>query len=356
MNDIQDTILSYNRDNELTPNLNTYKITYYDQTNNTLLYQSPTNIPYNTVIQEVLPLFPSSEIPSFNPKDSHIIIAKIFVPSSDLVPLNDTSTIEQLFFNEMAYDDGTAEMAYGVGGEGLKKIAVKYNLKTKDTLAAIKIHFSHINQDVSDIKFNLKIWKDIDLKNQKENLLKTLPNVYPQYIDLRNQFYVFGLDTPLEVNDSFYIGFEQNDTRNMEIGLDRNTSEGLKNTFVFVNNAWTLPSVETDASPMIRAILDGKRDFRAQYDNATKDFNTLTDIDISVFPNPFVSYIELDFPPNLFIYQAEYNIFNTLGGVVKSGILTHLDYKIDLQDLAPGTYFLNMVSADKVFRKTIIKK
>ncbi|MEZ4916285.1 MAG: hypothetical protein R2836_04800 [Chitinophagales bacterium] len=57
----------------------------------------------------------------------------------------------------MAYDDGSAERAYGIDGSPneLKKFAYKFSVAHPDTLAGIQIHFTNIDQNVDDLVFNL---------------------------------------------------------------------------------------------------------------------------------------------------------------------------------------------------------
>ena len=91
--------------------------------------------------------------------DSNYVTTKIFFDNGDNFITNDTATTRQFFFNEMAYDDGSAEWAYGLQGLGTKKVAYRYFIPNKDTLAAVKILFSNIDVPVSSLLFNLTIWK-----------------------------------------------------------------------------------------------------------------------------------------------------------------------------------------------------
>src|SRR5262249_44557153 len=55
---------------------------------------------------------------------------------------NDSITRYQLFSREMAYDDGTAEIAYRLTGSPAS-VAQEYHLNTPDTLRGVRILFSH---------------------------------------------------------------------------------------------------------------------------------------------------------------------------------------------------------------------
>ena len=75
---------------------------------------------------------------------------------------NDTIIHHQIFENYYAYDDGSAEAAYGLVGQGAE-LAFRFVLPdgiSNDTLRSVKMHFSPSVNDVSGDPFFIQIWED----------------------------------------------------------------------------------------------------------------------------------------------------------------------------------------------------
>ena len=335
--DLKDTIIACNRN--IIPNnpiLNQYSIQCDDVSTGTNYFQT-TGLPYTTSFLNQFILEPSVQlgIPS-SLSDNSVILTKIFVDASgDDFRMNDTASHYQVFGKEMAYDDGSAEMAYGLQGLGLKKVAYKFLLPLQDTLSAIKIMFSNIDVDVSSLVFNIDIWKSIVVDSSKtELLLKSISNQKAHYIDTLNQFFVFPLDTQLIVEDSIYVGWTQSDEKNLQIGYDCNSTLGRQHTYIFTNNTWTRSNVITPGSPMIRLLLDGNYKSSASAREALKDDKEIIDL----FPNPASEYVNLQLnSPRRSIVR----IFNLLGRELYHDEIRQ-DSKIDLMNFDSGIYIVTI--------------
>ena len=112
--------------------------------------------PTNTQNEEWL--IPLSQIKDGGPGKDGIpsIDNPRFLSVTNSTFLNDTLRSNLLFDNVMAYDDGSAERAYGLNGGGtdVKKFAYEFNIATQDTLAAIQIHFSNVDVNVDNLVFS----------------------------------------------------------------------------------------------------------------------------------------------------------------------------------------------------------
>lgn len=338
--DLKDTLTAWNRNIPGAGIFGLYKYLCKNEKTNTTFGQNSPGIPYRQ--DPLVPLYLKSNTELNFPlavSDSTTITTKIYLDQSDVYTSNDTATHRQLFFNEMAYDDGTAEAAYGVEGLGIKKIAYKFLIPRKDTLAAIKILFSNIDYPVNNLLFNLNIWKSIGYNGQVEKIVKTRSNLKPIYRDTMNGFITFGLDTPIEVQDTIYVGWTQTDERNIQIGFDRNNINGRKNLFLFAENKWSKSNLgNTDqflGSPMIRLILDGKRNYRPISSINSSEVIKI-ERDISIYPNPasdFVNFESDDFK------EKEISIFDLLGKKLYSTLFKH-EFKADLSELNSGMYIV----------------
>lgn len=84
----------------------------------------------------------------------------------------------------------------------------------------------------------------------------------------------------------------------------------------------------------------------------TSTFDIATDNEIKVFPNPASGEINIDLPNDLM--DTDYQLFNTLGMLIKDGNIDNQTMTISTSDLAAGVYFLTI---DHVYtRKVLIKK
>lgn len=350
--DLKDTLFAFNNNNDatLTPVMD-YVIKVDNLNTNLNLYTSNT-VPFiaakNFSISSGVNVF---NIPN-SISDSTTLSFKYYTLQGDNIITNDTAQHKQLFFNEIAYDDGTAEMAYGIQGFGLKKVAMKYVIPFQDTLAAIKIMFSNINEDVSNLIFNLQVWSKIDIYSNKETVLKTINNKKPIYVDTMNHFAIFGLDTPVIVKDSFYIGWVQSDERNLQIGYDRNHPNGIEKMLIFTDNNWKLTSVILPGSPMIRAILDGTRDYSAIDSNENNIAENQKLESILVYPNPFIDQIQIQFEND---FKSIYSIFDLNGRLHHSGTLNRKENTIEVSNLSQGWYLLKIQTENQTITKKIYK-
>lgn len=254
---------------------------------------------------------------------------------------NDTLFNEICFGNVMAYDDGSAERAYGVQGgnpNDVKKFAYEFNVSTPDTLAAIQIHFSNIDQDVSNLVFSLYVWDSIQLNTilPFENIIGTIENKRPVYIDERNGFATFVFDTAITVSGKFYVGWAQLDNRNLQIGYDLNSTKGRDHMYLFLNNQWRPSTINTPGSPMMRVILDGS------FPLDTPDFTSISnvlhkDVNLKVYPNPTNSDLNIVVPDS--IRDFEIKMYDFAG---KQVLAENNLSKVNVNRLVQGMYFIQL--------------
>ena len=258
--------------------------------------------------------------------------------SNNTLKSNDTLNKRFPFYNVLAYDDGSAERAYGVqGGSGVKKFAYEFNINEPDTLAAIQIHFSNIDQDVSGLVFSLYAWDSLEMGviSPFENELASIENKTPDYIDYHNGFATFAFDSGIVVQDKFYIGWAQIDNSNIQIGYDVNSKKGRDHMFIYTNNRWAASTVSLSGSPMIRAILDGSYPF----ENPVSIREVATQKQLHLYPNPAQDVLYFGVEENR---DWEYAVHDAYGRTVLIGELEN--NRIKLMDLQGGVYFIKMTN------------
>jgi hypothetical protein len=162
-------------------------------------------------------------------------------PSDDINPWNDTLLVEQAFRNYYAYDDGTAERAYGLIGTGAK-LAQRYETFEPDTLYAVYIHWAFVNGGVGDKFFSLIVFQSIDTTGltDSDSVLYQEDFLVPRYPDSINGWHVYRLDEPVPVDGIFYIGWLQSQEDLLNVGFDRNT-DASQELWFNLGDAW-LPS------------------------------------------------------------------------------------------------------------------
>lgn len=136
---------------------------------------------------------------------------------------NDTIYFDQVFENCYAYDDGTAEAAYGPQASNAK-LAYKFHLPQADTLRAIRIHFEPDVYNVTSHPFFLSVWDATGPGGVPGNLIiENSTFHFPVYVDANNGFYEYPLDNKVVVSGYYYIGWRQLDQDKLNIGFDFNT-------------------------------------------------------------------------------------------------------------------------------------
>jgi len=283
--------------------------------------------------------------------DSVAVFMKEWISPLDILRTNDTVAATQVFANELAYDDGTAEKAYGLFGDPnkIKKFAYEFNLNKTDTLTGFKIFFTNIDENVSNLVFQFNIWDSLVLQqfNPPAPIWES-NNRTPQYIDSINGFAVYRLDTALIVNKKIYFGWTQDDFRNLQIGYDRNSSKGCGHYFIYTNATWKQSSIcqTLPGSVMIHLLFGDTSKIMPTH---IKDIRKET-LDVSVYPNPTkgLLYIQSNIAPG----NCEIKLLDILGSVRMSKLLS--SNMVDMQPLENGMYLLYI--KDTVSGRTAIKK
>ena len=250
--------------------------------------------------------------------------------------LNDSTFGEQVFENYYAYDDGTAERAYGVTGEqGL--LAYRFNTYQADSLVAIQIHFVPSVVDVSNNLFLLSVWED---NNGEPGSLLYEDEFFfprqPKYTSLRNKFttYYFKDTMKVGVGETFYIGMRQIDEERLNIGYDKNTDvSGEVFWSVDGGNVWNNASFP--GALLMRPVVTSKMDYLLGVSN-TETSIVREDVELQVYPNP--SSHSISFKSNI-NGDLEYEMISLNGRTL---FKTRNSNNIDISTYEPGIYLIRM--------------
>lgn len=312
---------------------------------------------FNANPYDTLQVYPSAQFSNYPsaPLDSFVLWSQIYMHTLDALPANDTIRQTQIFSNIMAYDDGSAEKAFGLtGGDDVKKFAYEFDLNYPDTLVGFQIMFTQAEANVSDLVFDFDVWDSIQLNNYTwmDTPVYTFVNQLPYYIDSMNGYTTYLFDSSIHITGKkVYIGWDQTDSRRLQVGYDVNDTFGHPHMFTYFEGKWDSAYVQPAGSPMIRAI------FRHYY-GISSDLASIKNIPggdntLDLYPNPTSGLVYFHASRAAASYAVD--VYNSMGQLAASEpVVTN---QLDLGKLTDGVYLLNArdLQTGEVFHKRIIK-
>jgi len=255
--------------------------------------------------------------------------------------INDTVISYQVFGSYYAYDDGSAEQAYGVQGIG-SKLAHEFNIKKTDTLTAFQIYFNPIQDDLSAQSFRLKVWSSLSPETEIYSQVST---AYTSPIYSRtNQFLNYDLDDPLILSaGTYYFGWEKISTEYLNVGWDVNTNNKTK---VHYNSSGIWETASFDGSLMLRPV------FGTTPDPEVSIHEENLDDDFLIYPNPAANALYFkNNNSNNDSYQLQ--LIDVYGKVIIE-TQAEVSNKIDVTNISNGIYIVRLTNNNT--NKTALKK
>ncbi|WP_107040169.1 T9SS type A sorting domain-containing protein [Brumimicrobium mesophilum] len=258
-------------------------------------------------------------------------------------PINDTTFGKQIFENYYAYDDGSAEKAYGVTGEqGL--LAYQFNAYEPDSLVAIQIHFVPSVVDVSNNLFLLTVWDDAN--GEPGNVLYEDEFFYPRqpiYTGGLNKFksYFFKDTIRVGVGETYYIGMRQIDEDRLNIGFDLNHDNADK-IFWSVDGGGQWNNSNFAGSVMMRPVITSKMDYQL---GVKEQLNLAPNLDFTIYPNPTRNILNVK--GENFSTKTTFEISDLNGRVVKR---FNSDKQVDVSMIHSGIYLVNRLEKGQIIQ------
>ena len=252
------------------------------------------------------------------------VSGKLETGEADFADNNYTSRILN-FENYYAYDDGTAEKAFGVDAENAK-VAYRYDIYKGDSLRAVQMYFVRNKEETSAIQsFTFCVWDNSN--DAPGNIIIKESGIKPEYTDNINKFITIPLDTTIYLEGTFYIGWEQTTDLLMNIGYDANTIRSSK-IFYNVNSTW----YESDhkGSLMMRPIFSQKKLESSIVENKKT-------LQLKISPNPSNGFVKINNAQDF--SQGQVQVYNYLGKIVFKGRV-NTNETIDLSHLNNGMYIV----------------
>jgi hypothetical protein len=258
--------------------------------------------------------------------------------------VNDSTRFKQRFYDFYAYDDGSAEAAYGPSGVQAR-LAYQFTPYEDDSLIGVKMKFVESVTDVSNKLFLLTVWNDDNGKPgteiyQDEFLFPRQPSYdYDDTLGFTNYYLVDFQKLP--ITGTFYVGWRQIDQTPLNIGFDWNNNNSDK-IFYSINNGETWTNSSFEGSLMIRPIFSTNLNKNAGLveEKISATFN--------IFPNPSADFIQIE--TNMTDFKG-IQIFDIQGKQVYFNDSS--EKRHDISHLNQGVYFVKENSSG--LTKKIIK-
>lgn len=258
-------------------------------------------------------------------------------PGIETNSYNDTSYLNQRFYNYYSYDDGSAEVSYGLAGNVNVSMAYKFDVKMTDTLRGVQIYFNPTGENVTNKLFQLTVWSDIDLGLNQSIELYRMINQKPDTILGINGFRTYLFDTTIIVNPgNIWVGFIQNEPQTLYgVGFDRNTDSRNKMYYHFDGN-WYQSSIK--GSWMIRPVFGKNSPFIS-----VEKYNSIS-TKLFIHPNPAHNTFRIELE-NRNNKNYQYQIFNSLGTLIQEEKIKS-SINIDISGLSAGVYIVRLLDIE----------
>lgn len=336
-----------------------YDVEAKDEQNTSIysfLATNASNIPPQSTLVKTIDAFPLTGLTG----DTPIITTKYtFLPNSTLT----YDSVEQQVYNNFnnnsvekitrfhhfyAYDDGSAEVGYALDYSGLPSgpgyTVVGFNLAKTDTLQGVDIHFNRAFEEVGNRPIKLQFWQQIANGAGKTDQLIYEIEAVPTYVNGRNGFARFELDTLIILPaGEFFVGWEQNSDFKINVGWDENYDQ--LNTHIFYNltGTWAPLPNGFNGTLMIRPLI-GKPIIPT-----VSVANVDATIDFNVYPNPSNGHVNISSNEGI-----QYQIFDLTGKLIVQSMDSKMMHSLQLSK--KGIYIcLATSNKGRSTRKIIIK-
>ncbi|UKN01004.1 T9SS type A sorting domain-containing protein [Paracrocinitomix mangrovi] len=270
------------------------------------------------------------------------------VAASNVYQVNDTTYLNQEFKNYYAYDDGSAEVGYGINGAN-SQLAYQFTAYEEDTLTGVLMHFVPAELDVSGYVMLLTVWDDNngepgDILYQDDYFQ---PH-YPEYGGSQNEFRYYEFLNPnfpsvIPVGETFYVGWEQIESQNLYVGMDRNI---IKNEKMFYNVSGSWIGSSSAGCLMIRPVFSTSINYTLGEERIEEQVE-----EIVMFPNPANEQVSF----NGINKDCIVSFYDMTGRLVMS---TENVSGIDVSSLIDGIYLVDIrdLNGVSLYTDKLVKK
>ena len=248
---------------------------------------------------------------------------------------NDTVKVSIPFENYYAFDDGTAEQAYGILNQTNAHFAIQLQPIQPDSLRGLFINFAHGGTDATLNSFKIAVWS---FNNGVPGPpIYVSDSIYtPVYGFYHDDFMPFELDKAVYLPGVVFVGFIQTNATAIHMGLDVNTPNA---TPKYYGNGFIWYQSLVPSTVMLRPYL--------RYTPLTfgAEENHLSEI--KVYPNPAQTLLNIE---SNSVEDLSWTLLNTNGQIVAKGT----DRLLDVAHLPRGLYIIQLEQGSAVSHQKII--
>lgn len=251
---------------------------------------------------------------------TYLFECELYTDKDELISGNNRSYTYQHFGNYYAYDDGTAENAYGVDAAS-SQVAYLYTPYKADELVGLSICFLPTNpiESAADA-FSICAWENNNGKPGRQ--LRCDEVVRPDFSDGLNQFMNFEFSEPLQVDKGIFVGWQQSSKLRLNVGWDVNRFSQSK---IFYNTSGEWLPTSFTGSLMLRPIFGSMSTDISETETAENQ--------LSVYPNPASDWLTING------LNGE-NCLMTICNLMGQPIMSSQDSKINVSNLQSGIYIV----------------
>lgn len=262
---------------------------------------------------------------------------------------NDSAIRNVELANYYAYDDGTAESGYGIRNSP-GSVAYGFELENGDSIRGIWVHFTQAEVPVTG-RFSLNLWQKIAPVGTPsagvDELVYRLESSLSTYADSINGFHLYLFDSAVFVSGKFYVGWTQNLSYLLNVGLDRNyryLGQDVPNPNLFYNTNGTWKKASVPGTIMMRPVVGDQWPTPLAIPEAPEP------VDLTLYPNPAEGSFKLsgEHPVESVV------MYDMKGVMIKNWIGNEREF--DISALPSGIYMvrIRLESGQGVSKKLII--
>jgi hypothetical protein len=250
----------------------------------------------------------------------------------------DTVTSYQKFYNYYAYDDGTAEVGYGLSGANAL-LAYQFTLPTgvTDQLTAVQMYFLPV-LDINNLQlrdWTLTIWGDAGGQPGTIIYQQRTQHIGFDFSYGPDRFITYTIDSgTVMLSGTFYVGWQQLGPDRLYVGLDLNTNNEDK---IFYNTTGNWYTSIFGGSLMMRPVFGDPYNVSGTEEHAAGE-------KFSLYPNPAKDRVTIALPAG----HEKYNVrmLDISGREVMATQQLSADGGVDVSSLSAGVYLVQLFTED----------
>lgn len=266
-----------------------------------------------------------------------LTVTSIMDGANDGFRSNDTLVGRHRFDNYYAFDDGSAERAYGISNVAGAVTAFNLTPLKPDSLKGLYIYFAQAKVDAKLNEFKIGVWENDN--GLPGDLIYLSDSSYsPEYFNI-NQFAAFPLDTSgIWLDQSVFIGIQQRTVNPLNVGLDINRPDGDTTVTIFYS----------DGVNWFQSLFTGNLLIRPYFSYQPADLNVterLAPKAMLLYPNPASSrlHIRVEEP-----FSGDVHIFDIHGRKVLFKEEHASNLPLDISQLSRGMYLMHFHTGKRI--------